>query len=208
MSASEPPELSLDEADAEPDPARQFDLWFEAARRAGTPAPEAAALATATSDGRPSARMVLVKSADARGFVFYTNYGSRKGDELEANPRAALLFHWERLGRQVRVEGEAARTSLEETAAYVRSRPRGSQLSALASPQSRVVPSREALEQRVAELSRRHTGAELPLPDGWGGFRVTPDRFEFWQHRSNRLHDRLLYRRLPDGGWARERLAP
>jgi pyridoxamine 5'-phosphate oxidase len=198
----------LHEAELDPDPLRQFEIWFEAAGRAGTPAPEAAALATASPAGHPSVRMVLVKRADERGFVFYTNYESRKGRELAANPRAALLFHWERVGRQVRVEGEVTRTSPEETAAYVRSRPRGSQLSALASPQSRVVPSREALEARVAELAARHVGAELPLPSGWGGFRVAPETIEFWQHGEDRLHDRLLYRREPGGGWLLERLAP
>lgn len=190
------------------DPLRQFTAWFEEAGRAGTPAPEAAAIATASTEGRPSVRMVLVKHADERGFVFYTNYQSRKGGELATNPHAALLFHWERLGRQVRVEGEVARVSAEETAAYVRSRPRGSQLSALASPQSRVISSREELERRVAELAERYGEGELPVPEGWGGFRVFARTIEFWQHRENRLHDRWLYRRRPEGGWLVERLAP
>ena len=198
----------LREEDLDADPVRQFAAWFEAAGRAGTPAPEAAALATATSDGRPSVRMVLVKRADERGFVFYTNHRSRKGSELRANPRAALLFHWERLGRQVRIEGAVDRTSLEETAEYVSSRPRGSQLSALASPQSRVVESRQALERRVAELAEAYSGADLPLPDGWGGFRLRPETIEFWQHRDNRLHDRLRYRQEAGGAWVVERLAP
>lgn len=198
----------LREEDADEDPVRQFEAWFEAARRAGTPAPEAAALATATSDGRPSARMVLVKHVDQRGFVFYTNYQSRKAEELADNPQAALLFHWERLGRQVRVEGGVARATPEETATYVRTRPRGSRLSALASPQSRVIESRETLERRVAELAERYAGVELPLPTGWGGFRLTPETIEFWQHGENRLHDRLRYRCRPGGGWLRERLAP
>jgi pyridoxamine 5'-phosphate oxidase len=189
------------------DPLRQFTAWFEEARRAGTPAPEAAAVATASIAGRPSVRMVLIKQVDERGFVFYTNYRSRKGDELAANPHAALLFHWERLGRQVRVEGEVARVSAEETAAYVHSRPRGSQLSALASPQSQVISSREELEQRVAEVAERYGEGELPVPEGWGGFRVFARTIEFWQHRENRLHDRLLYRRAAPG-WVFERLAP
>jgi len=170
--------------------------------------PEAAAVASASADGRPSARIVLVKQFDEHGFVFYSNYESRKGEELAANPRAALLFYWEPLGRQVRIEGTVRRTSEEESERYVRSRPRGSQLSALASAQSRPVDSRELLERRVAELAAQYEGRELPLPDAWGGFRVTPALFEFWQHRDDRLHDRLRYERLAEGGWQIERLAP
>jgi pyridoxamine 5'-phosphate oxidase len=200
--------MALSEEDVDPDPIRQFAVWFQAATDAGISQPEAAAVATAASDAAPSVRMVLVKRADERGFVFYTNYASRKGRELAANPRAALLFHWEALGRQVRIEGRVERTSSEETAAYVRSRGRGSQLSALASPQSQVIPSREWLEQRVAELAARYAD-DLPLPDGWGGFRLIPDSFEFWQHRENRRHDRLRYcRPSAGGGWKTERLAP
>jgi pyridoxamine 5'-phosphate oxidase len=200
----------LREQDADPDPWRQFAAWFAAAStNPAVRAPEAAALATATADGRPSVRMVLVKSVDADdGVVFYSNYGSRKGRELTANPRAAVMFHWDPLGRQVRIEGPVARTSAAESAAYIRTRPRGSQLSALASPQSTVVPDREWLERRVAELDAGHAGGEPPVPDFWGGFRLTPETFEFWQHREDRLHDRLLYTRLDDGGWRRERLAP
>ncbi|HET8980551.1 MAG TPA: pyridoxamine 5'-phosphate oxidase [Solirubrobacteraceae bacterium] len=198
----------LREEDVDPDPVAQFAVWFQEAAAAGVAAPEAAALATATPAGAPSVRMVLVKRADARGFVFYTNYESRKGRELAANPRAALLFHWIPLARQVRVEGPVQRTTAEETAAYVRSRARGSQLSALASPQSRSIESRQALEARVAELSARYEGGELPLPDNWGGFRLTPKVFEFWQGRASRLHDRLRYRPGASGGWDRERLAP
>ncbi len=152
--------------------------------------------------------MVLVKETDERGFVFYSNYESRKGSELVANPRGALLFYWDLLGRQVRIEGHVERTSPAESAAYVRSRERGSQLSALASPQSRTVDSRDWLEQRVAELAARYQGAELPLPDAWGGFRLIPEIFEFWQHRDDRLHDRLRYTHQPDDGWQLERLAP
>jgi pyridoxamine 5'-phosphate oxidase len=152
--------------------------------------------------------MVLVKQMDERGFVFYTNYGSRKARELTANPRAALLFYWDPLGRQVRIEGGVARTTAEESTTYIRTRARGSQLSALSSPQSRTVQSRAVLETRVAELSERYAGADLPLPEAWGGFRLTPERFEFWQNRQDRLHDRLLYRPSAQGGWAIERLAP
>jgi pyridoxamine 5'-phosphate oxidase len=198
----------LREEDVDSDPVRQFATWFAHAAAAGIRAPEAAALATATPDGVPSARVVLVKAADAAGFVFYSNYASRKGSELAANPRAALLFHWDRLGRQVRVEGTVKRTSAAESAAYIRSRPRASQVSALASPQSAVVESRQQLERWVAELAARYQDDDLPLPDSWGGFRLVPQRFEFWQHREDRLHDRLRYTRGRGDGWHLERLAP
>jgi pyridoxamine 5'-phosphate oxidase len=198
----------LREEDADPDPVAQFRAWFAAAAEAGPRMPEAAAVATASSEGAPSVRMVLVKQADERGFVFYTNYESRKARELATNPFAALLFYWDPLGRQVRIEGTVERTTAEESAAYIRSRARGSQLSALSSPQSRPVESRAALEARVAELTDRYADGELPLPEAWGGFRLTPQTFEFWQNREDRLHDRLLYRRRPEGGWAIERLAP
>ncbi len=197
----------LREADVDPDPLRQFAVWFEAATEAGVRAPEAVVLATASPDAVPSARMVLLKQYDERGFVIFTNYESRKALELDANPRAALLFYWDPLGRQVRIEGPVRRTTAEESAAYVRTRPRGSQLSALASPQSRPISSREALEKQVAELAARYEGNDLPVPDGWGGFRVSPESYEFWQHREDRLHDRLLYTRR-GGEWALERLAP
>lgn len=197
----------LREEDVDVDPVRQFADWFKQALDAGVRAPEAAALATASAAGAPSVRMVLVKQVDDDGLVFFSNYESRKGGELAANPRAALLFHWDPLGRQVRVEGEVRRVSPEESAAYVRSRPRLSQLSALASPQSQPIPDREWLGRRVAELAARHAGAELPLPGTWGGFRLSPEAYEFWQHREDRLHDRLRYRR-DDGGWQLERLAP
>jgi pyridoxamine 5'-phosphate oxidase len=197
------------EADVDEDPLRQFTAWFEDATRSGVRMPEAAALATATADGAPSVRMVLVKAFDERGFVFYSNRTSRKGLELSANPRAALLFHWDPLGRQVRIEGPVTPADAEETAAYVRSRPRGSQLSALASPQSRPVASRAALEQLVADLEERYGERELPLPEQWGGFRLAARTFEFWQQRHDRLHDRLRYARDGDGdGWRLERLAP
>jgi pyridoxamine 5'-phosphate oxidase len=198
----------LREEDVDPDPVRQFATWFAHAAAAGVRAPEAAALATATPDAVPSARVVLVKVADAGGFVFYSNYESRKGGELAANPRAALLFHWDPLGRQVRVEGPVQRISGAQSAAYIRSRPRGSQISALASPQSSVVESRKQLEGWVSELRARYEGAELPVPENWGGFRLVPESLEFWQHREDRLHDRLRYTKDHHGRWQLDRLAP
>lgn len=201
-------DIPLREEDVDPDPLRQFERWFGEAREAGLSQPEAVALATATRDGAPSVRMVLLKHADPAGFVFYTNYESRKGGELAANPRAALLFHWEPFGRQVRIEGPVARTSREESLAYAHSRARGSQLSAFASPQSRRIPNREWLEERAGELADRYADGDIPLSDSWGGFRLAPERFEFWQHRTSRMHDRLVYTPDADGGWKVERLAP
>src|ERR1700733_101447 len=202
------PSQPLREEDVDPDPVRQFAKWFEEARSAGVSQPEAVALATATTHGAPSGRMGVGKQADHDGVVFFSQYDSRKGGELAANPRAALLFHWEPFGRQVRIEGPVERTTREESEAYAHSRARGSQLSAAASPQSAVVERREILEERVAALDRQHAGAEVPVSDHWGGFRLTPETFEFWQHRRNRLHDRLRYRRGPGGAWQIERLAP
>ena len=164
-------------------------------------------LATATPDGRPSARMVLLRGFDERGFCFYTNYESRKGSELAANPQAALVFWWGELERQVRIEGRVAPTSRSDSEAYFHSRPPGSQLSAAASPQSRVIDGRATLERRVTELATGHQDGELPLPDFWGGFRLAHEVVEFWQGRPNRLHDRLRYRRA-GGTWKVERLAP
>lgn len=204
MSFAEP----LRESDVDPDPIVQFRAWFEAAGEAGVRLPEAAALATADAEKSPSVRMVLVKQADAAGFVFFTNYESRKGRDLIDNPRAALLFYWDPLGRQVRLEGPVARLNAEQSAAYIRTRPRASQVSALASPQSQVVDSREFLETTVAELTARYQDEELPMPSSWGGFRLAPERIEFWQHREDRLHDRLLYTRADDGAWSIARLAP
>ncbi len=198
----------LREQDVDSDPLRQFAAWFNEAREAGVRMPEAAALATASADGAPSVRMVLVKGFDERGFVFFSNYESRKGRELAANQRAALLFYWDPLGRQVRIEGPVERTSSGESAAYVRSRPRGSQLSALASPQSQTIDSRQALERRLAALEERYGQDELPMPAHWGGFRLAAESFEFWQQRHDRLHDRLRYRRAADARWLLERLAP
>jgi pyridoxamine 5'-phosphate oxidase len=200
--------LPLREEDVDPDPLRQFAAWYRDAAQAGLREPGAVAVATSTLEGMPSVRMVLLKRYDARGFVFYTNYNSRKGRELEANPRAALLFYWDPLGRQVRIEGRTERTSAQESASYVRSRPRGSQLSALASPQSQVIGSRSELEKRVGDLAELYADAEVPVPDAWGGFRLSPDRFEFWQHREDRLHDRLLYTVGDDVGWRLQRLGP
>jgi pyridoxamine 5'-phosphate oxidase len=200
--------VPLREQDVDPDPLRQFAAWFSDAAEAGVRIPEAMAVATASATGVPTVRMVLLKGYDERGFVFFTHYESLKGRELEANPHAALLFYWDPLGRQVRLEGPAERTSREETAAYVRSRPPGSQLSALASPQSQVLASREQLERRVAELETRYRGEEPPLPEDWGGFRVRPRTLEFWQNREDRLHDRLRYTHQPDHSWRVDRLAP
>jgi pyridoxamine 5'-phosphate oxidase len=182
------------------DPLRQFEKWRA---EAGS---DAVALATATPDGAPSVRMVLLKNADAGGFTFHTNYKSRKGRELESNPRAALLFYWHELGRQVRVEGSIERVGRDESETYFRTRPRGAQLAALASAQSEPVESREVLDARFAELERRHPD-EVPLPDAWGGYRLVPETYEFWQHRENRLHDRFRYSREGEG-WTIERLSP
>ena len=197
------------EADLDPDPLVEFRRWLEEARAHGAFEPEAMALATANADGSPTARMVLLKGLDERGLAFFTNYGSRKAAELEANPRAALLFHWSDLGRQVRIEGAVTRVSRDETEAYARARSRASRLSALASPQSRPVESREWLEERVAELEREHAGGELPVGDDWGGYRLSAEAWEFWQHRPNRLHDRFRYEPDGTGGWRPpQRLGP
>jgi pyridoxamine 5'-phosphate oxidase len=196
---------ALAEADVDADPVVQFGRWFEQAEQAGLLEPTAMTLATATPDGRPSARMVLLRGFDERGFCFYTNYESRKGVELAANPRAALVFWWGELERQVRIEGRVEPTSRSESEAYFHSRPPGSQLSAAASPQSRVIDGRATLERRVAELAAG-TG-QVPLPDFWGGYRLAHEVVEFWQGRPNRLHDRLRYRRVA-GAWKIERLAP
>jgi pyridoxamine 5'-phosphate oxidase len=197
----------LDRAGLDPDPVVQFGRWFDQAVGAGLPEPNAMTLATASAGGRPSARVVLLKGYDDRGFVFYSNYDSRKGEELTANPWAALVFYWAPLERQVRVEGRVERTSREESAAYFRSRPLGSRLGALASAQSRPIPGREVLERRVAELEAAHPDGEVPLPDFWGGYRVVPDAVEFWQGRPDRLHDRFRYARA-DQGWTVARLSP
>ena len=195
------------ETDVARDPLEQFRRWYADAEEAGIRAPHAMALATADAHGAPSVRMVLLKGADDDGFVFFTGYGSRKGGELEANPRAALLFYWDPLGRQVRVEGSVERVSPAESDAYFATRPRGAQLAATASRQGRVLQSRDELDSRVAELERELAGGGVPRPEHWGGYRLRPDVYEFWQHRESRLHDRLRYRR-EGGDWLLERLSP
>jgi pyridoxamine 5'-phosphate oxidase len=188
------------------DPLRLFEEWFEEAR-AAVEVPEVMTLATATTDGAPSARMVLLKGADADGFVFYTGYGSRKAAELAENPRAALVFYWRPLGRQIRVEGHVDRVPEEESAAYFATRPRGSQLAAWASAQSSPLASRDELERRYEDLAREYEGRDVPLPPHWGGYRLRPETIEFWQHRENRLHERVRYTRAREG-WRRTLLDP
>jgi len=190
-------------------PIRQFQTWYDEVRAHGVSEQDATsmALATATRGGRPAARIVLLKSLDDRGFVFYTNYQSRKGKELSENPSACLLFYWPQLWRQVRIEGEVEKISAAESEAYFQSRPLGSKLGAWASNQSEVVDRRETLEARFAELQKRF-GEDVPRPEHWGGYRLKPNSIEFWQGRDNRLHDRLRYRLQEDGSWLIERLGP
>jgi len=199
-------EQGFEPADLDPDPFVQFMRWLEDALEAHPGWPNAMTLATADAEGRPSARTVLLKSVDRRGFTFFTNYESRKGRELQANRRAALLFYWPKLERQVAIRGEVVLVERDEAEEYFRTRPRGSRLGAWASPQSRVIGGRDELEDRVRDLDAEF-GDEVPLPSHWGGFRLVPVAFEFWKSRPNRLHDRVLYSPEVDG-WKRERLAP
>lgn len=199
----------LPDAAGDADPVDLFRAWFRAAGDSGILLPEAVALATSTPDGVPSVRMVLLKDVDERGFVFFTNYGSQKARELEANPVAALCFHWAVLQRQVRVSGAVERTSREESEAYFVTRPRGSRIGAWASEQSRPLGVRAELETRVREYRERFGDGDIPLPPFWGGYRLAPRRIEFWQGRSDRLHDRLVFTRHgEDGSWSTERLHP
>lgn len=198
----------LDEKEIDPDPIKQFEIWLTEALEAKIPLAEAMTLATAAPDGRPSARMVLLKQVDQGGFVFFTNYRSAKARELDANPNAALVFYWNQLERQVRVEGSVVRVSAEESRDYFRTRPRESQIGAWASNQSEAISGRDVLEQRARELDDFYFDREIECPEHWGGYRVVPDRIEFWKGRVGRLHDRILYRRDSAGGWTITRLAP
>jgi pyridoxamine 5'-phosphate oxidase len=207
VSTLDPRARPLREEELEPDPLRQFEAWFADAGAAGIRAPEAMALATASAAGEPSVRMVLMKSADERGFVFFSGYESRKGGELAANPRAALLFSWDPLGRQVRIEGPVERVGDEESEAYFATRPRESQLAAWAGEQSAPVAARSELEEAVARAAVRFGEGPVPRPPGWGGYRLRPERYEFWQHRESRLHDRIRYERSGPG-WRVDRLSP
>jgi len=197
----------LDEKTIDRDPIRQFQTWFNDAFEAKLPLPEAMTLATATRDGKPSARMVLLKQVDHDGFVFYTNYNSAKAEQLNANPHAALVFYWAKLDRQVRIEGSISRTSREESLAYFATRPRESQIGAWASEQSEAISRRTVLEERAAELEQQYRDREVECPEHWGGYRLKPERIEFWKSRIGRLHDRLLYQREGDS-WTITRLAP
>lgn len=198
----------LSEAELNSDPIAQFNVWFQQALDADLLEPNAMTIATATPDGKPTARIVLLKGVDQRGFVFYTNYESQKGQQLIANPYAALVFLWDKLERQIRIEGKVVKLDREESAAYFHSRPKASQLGAWASAQSRVIPNREVLEQKLEDLQTQYKDETVPIPEHWGGFRVVPNRIEFWQGRPSRLHDRLVYDLKDDHSWQIQRLSP
>src|SRR5258705_3416626 len=199
---------SIDEQTVDREPLPLFQRWLDEARQAGIKLAEAMTLATATPDGKPSARLVLLKQADERGFVFFTNYNSMKARELDSNPQAALVFYWPQLERQVRVEGKVERVSAAESDAYFKTRPRESQIGALASPQSEVIASREALQQKAEELERLYKGREVERPTRWVAYRLHAEQIEFWKGRPGRLHDRILYEGQTDGSWSIKRLEP
>ena len=198
----------LRRADLASDPMEQFSIWFTAAIKAELPDANAMSLATATADGKPSVRVMLLKGFDETGFVFFTNYLSTKGRELDENPRAGLTFYWVQLERQIRISGSVEKTSRKDSERYFHSRPVGSQLGAWVSRQSEVIDARRILEARLAEMTERFAGGEIELPPHWGGYRIVPETFEFWQGRANRLHDRFRYTRVGDGSWRIDRLAP
>jgi pyridoxamine 5'-phosphate oxidase len=199
---------TLDQRSVERDPIKQFEIWFDSAVAAKLLLPEAMSLATVTRDGKPTSRMVLLKSFDSDGFVFYTNYRSAKAKDMETNPNAALTFFWPQLEKQVRIEGTVTRTSADESRRYFEGRPRESQIGAWASAQSEVISGREELEKRTAELEDTYRDQPVPWPEHWGGYRLNPVRIEFWKGRVGRLHDRILYSRQPDDSWSIKRLAP
>ncbi|MGH9927751.1 MAG: pyridoxamine 5'-phosphate oxidase [Pyrinomonadaceae bacterium] len=199
---------SIDEKTVARDPLTLFQRWLNEAMAAGIPLAEAMTLATSTPDGKPSARLILLKGADENGFVFYTNYNSPKARELDANPQAALVFYWPQLERQARVEGKVERTAAAESDVYFKTRPRESQIGAHASPQSEVIASRKALQQKADQIEKLYEGHEVERPAHWGGYRLHAERIEFWKGRPGRLHDRILYERQADGSWTIKRLAP